>query len=235
MRMKYLSLLILIPLLHILHGQAAAETMQGSGYKLETNMFNTFTKQKIIVDSASTSNVSKEQESVPENNQSPVIDNQSLSLPFTLSISVDPTSLDFGVLSAGEAIQRSMNIQMMATRGAIIQIAELTPLMSGETVIPDTTCDSGECTPATAGHWENPLVFGFGYTCTSNTKCLGFDGKQSYKPLANLSEGMAPQNVITTYGPENTATDLNFKVNIPPTSEGKEYNNTITLYALPNY
>lgn len=234
--MRYLTLLLLIPLLHILNGQASAETMHGSGYRLETNMFNTFTKQKIVVDSGNTSNESTVQESdSASNSKSSIVNSKLSSLPFTLSISVDPTSLDFGVLSAGEAIQRSMNIQMMAARGATIQIAELTPLMSGETVIPDTSCDSGECTPASAGRWESPLVFGFGYSCTSNTTCLGFDGKQSYKPLANVSEGMAPQNFITTYGPENTATDLNFKVNIPPTSEGKEYNNTILLYALPNY
>lgn len=215
-----------------------AETMHGSGYRLETNMFNTFTKQKIVVDSGGNSQDSSVQDSSSENSNSPV-PTQSGSitdtLPFTLSLSVNPTRLDFGVLTAGEPIQRSMNIKMMAARGATVQIAEQTPLMSGETVIPDTTCDAGECTPASSGKWESPLVFGFGYNCTSNAVCQGFEGKQSYKPLANLSEDMAPQNVITTYGPQNTATDLNFKVNIPPTSEGKEYNNTITLYALPNY
>ena len=201
---------------------------------LQTDMFNTFTKQKIVVDSESTQNESSIEEGTIDKDSSLNTDEQ-LILPFTLSLKVNPTILDFGVVTAGEPIQRSLNIKMLAGRGATLQIAELTPLMSGQTVIPDTTCDNGECNPATSGKWESPLVFGFGYSCKSNVPCQGFKSNQSFKPLANLSENIPPQTVITTYGPQNTATDLNFKINIPPTSEGKEYNNTILLYALPNY
>lgn len=227
------TLTLLLIFLHPL--PAFADTMYGSGYKLETNLFNTFSKQKIIVQT-DTNESSDSQTQNTESSSPQSTSNQNANVvKSSLSFSINPTELDFGILSAGEPIQRTLNTQASANNGLTLQIAESNSPISGNTIIPDTTCDNGDCTPELASDWNSPLVYGFGYSCSSNIACEGFKNEQSFKPIANLSQGAKPTSIFTTYGPENTATDLNFKINVSQTDAGKEYSSKVILYALPNY
>jgi len=213
---------------------AEAVLMTGDGQKLQTELFNTFTKERIRAQgehSQADNNANVTSDPITTNNSY----NKKSPANTSLTLNINPQILDFGLITAGEPIQRQIKVNAKADTPYQLLISQTGAPSSGEHSIPPTTCDSGDCTPHLASKWTNPLVFGFGYSCKSNIPCKGFENSEDFRPISDITEGMSPTTFISTQNATSTNTQLTFKVNIPPSSSGLEYNNNIKIYALPSY
>ncbi|MBI2621014.1 MAG: hypothetical protein HYW63_00005 [Candidatus Levybacteria bacterium] len=87
--------------------------------------------------------------------------------PFSFSIS--NTLIDFGVLSPTNPVTRRSTLTISNSSAPSYQVTasenhQLQVVRSGA-IIPDTTCDRGNCSESQAGQWSNTLTYGFGYRC----------------------------------------------------------------------
>ncbi len=141
--------------------------------------------------------------------------------------------ISFGFLVPGEPLIRSDIIKTQTTyeKGATVFITQNQALTSQDknTIIPDTTCDTGSCSPSLASVWESPLTFGFGVRC-ENTSCMSdFEQDQTYRPIS--ASGAYP--IFTTHN-QTTETTMYYKLNIASNQNPTPYSNTVTYILIPN-
>lgn len=161
-------------------------------------------------------------------------------LPFTLSLS-SPT-INFGTLNAGEAITRTvvLNVSNPSTYGYQIIASQNNSLKTPDgQEIHDTTCDAGTCTQSLASEWINPLTYGFGYRCDNlegNDCASDFENKTYYKQYSNLKASENPQSIMSSNNSgKNSKTQITFKINVSGTQSQGIYQNEIFHIAVPNY
>jgi len=244
----YSTLLILfaliLPSLHIL----SAQTMTNSNYKLEQGNFNsvagqpTNTEKKLIyTDNPSLYGVySGTNYTVTSGfvaTQGSSGTGGTTGTSFTFSIS--NKTINFGKLNAGEPISRTNTLTVSGSGAYQILGSENTPLKKDDkTHIPDTTCDSGNCSEVTSGEWSSPLSYGFGFRCDSiKTAECGDDflNPDFFKQFANNEAHELPQTIFS----KNSSTDssqskITYKVNVSGTQSGGIYQNTIIYIAVPS-
>ncbi len=171
--------------------------------------------------------------------------------PFSLSIS--NTLIDFGVLSPTNPVTRATTLTISNTKASSYQVtaSENHQLIVNKTgaVIPDTTCDSGNCSQSRAGEWSNTLTYGFGYRCdnisiasngTQNSSCIigenSFSTNKSYfKQFADASKKENSQVIIKGGKGKSQKATVTYKVNIPSSQATGNYTNAVTYVATPNY
>ena len=89
---------------------------------------------------------------------------------FRFSLSDD--LINFGPLSPTDFITRTSSIAVEGDPSYqyTITVFENHELQNKKnTIIPNTRCDDGTCSPTTASNWENTLTFGFGYHCENRS------------------------------------------------------------------
>ena len=158
-------------------------------------------------------------------------------IPFSFSIS--QTSIDFGTLSPANPITRTntLTVNNQSAGGYIVTSSENHQLLSPATgsLIPDTTCDDGLCTPSTATAWTSTLTYGFGYRCddVSDTDCVvDFSDSSFYKPF---SASPSATTVMSGTSGTNKQSQITYKVNISATQPAGAYSNVITYIATPTF
>lgn len=155
----------------------------------------------------------------------------------SLDFSINDLVISFGDITPGEPISRTVRIEVNSFPDAGYQIVaqenhELKNLESHN--IPDTTCDSGNCSAGTAAIWDNPLTYGFGYRCNNiegSTCQLDFNEAQNYKSMANFDKKQAPQ--VVSAGAVKSITESVLKLNIPQSQAKGVYQNIIKYIAVP--
>ena len=160
-------------------------------------------------------------------------------IPFTFSIS--NTSINFGTLTAGEPITRTntLSVGNGSAYGYQVTASEDHELrsLSGNYTIPDTTCDSGNCTETTSAAWSSPLTYGFGYRCDNlaGTDCSSnFATSSYYKQFANQEIGETAAVVMSSQNVgRSRQTEITYKVNISATQAPGAYQNVIIYIATP--
>lgn len=155
----------------------------------------------------------------------------------TLNLKVDANKILYGQVHPGEPIVRSINIQAAAPQGFDVIAYETGNLASSDNqVVPDATCDEGNCTELVSALWKSPLTYGFGYRldskCTNPSGCLGSFKNDYFKQFSNIELHEVPQSILTSNSNEDTQTKISLKVNIPTTLQDKTFINTIHLIAL---
>lgn len=157
-----------------------------------------------------------------------------------MQLRVDPTLVSFGPLSATNPTKREVTIILTnptASRYNLIGYAVSSPTdPETKAAIPDTTCDSGTCTEATASPWENILTYGFGYRC-SGKNCAGtFIGSNTYMHFANYAQRQTHEPILSGQKePTGTKSQLVLKLNIPGTQQHGLYTNMLIFIATPSY
>lgn len=159
-------------------------------------------------------------------------------IPFSFSIS--QTNIDFGTVSPTVAVLRSntLTVSNGSAFGYQVTASENHPLLtpSSGQAIPDTTCDSGTCTPTTAAAWTLPGTYGFGYRC-DNLSAADCDSQFStstfYKPFA------ASPSAVTLMSSTNVGRgrkgQITYKLNIASTQAAGLYTNIINFIATPSF
>lgn len=178
--------------------------------------------------------------------QTPVINTRQVkeeivkSAPFELRISNN--FIDYGIISATIPLYRTFNITVNGgDNGFIVYGYQNNPLwFSGsKTFIPDTTCDNGYCSEVSSALWENTLTYGFGYRCNrkDGSICpIDFKTINYYKQFADTSKKEVMQTIVSQKaGPIKTSAEVLLKLNTSKQQSEGDYNNRITLIAVPGY
>lgn len=163
-------------------------------------------------------------------------------LPFSASLSSN--IIDFGTLGPTNPIIRTIDLSTnsQGVIGYSVIAFEDQPLTAtssnDKTIIPDTTCDFGDCSTENSTRWTNALTYGFGYRCDNiiGNACDGsFVQPNFYKHFPDLASNDDPQSVISGLGSDNQQARLSYKVNISGSQAQGTYSNTVTYIAVPNF
>lgn len=241
----FLFLFFRIPFAH-------AETMSNQNYVIKT--------QELETTSGNTTSEGNSPKSTAENLNSSVsegvnfkirrgFENLAPASPFSVSLSTD--IIDFGALTPTNPIVRTLDLDINSgtiygysilvfenQSLTIIPPAELNPTATSKAIIPDTTCDNGQCSIENASEWSNALTYGFGYRCDN---LIGADCDSSfikngyYKHFPNIASNDDPLSIMSGIGANGKKVRISYRVNIPGTQSQGIYSNIITYIAVPNF
>ena len=123
------------------------------------------------------------------------------------------TSVAFGTLSPNAFYQGCQDLTVSTNAGAgyslTVQESSAFKTADGRFIIPDTTCDGGACSVATATAWATPTNNGFGHTCAnqSGSDCNPTYGSgKKFKPVPNVAGGTAPGQI--SFVQQNTSASV---------------------------
>ena len=220
-------------------GNARANTMSNSEYKLDTSISNIYKDSQ--------NNASHTQEKSIQTNPSVIIgENYKVIYPSNNSLfvlSISPKLIDYGILSPTNSVKRTSTITVLSQHlfGHTVTAVENNKLRneSSKTEIPDTSCDTGTCSVSRADLWNNSLTYGFGYRCDNLydvPSCLNdFSNINYYKRFPNISESQNPYPVIQQTNAINSKGQITYQLNVSRTQETDAYNNSIIFMAIPNF
>ena len=245
-------LLLVTCYLLLVTAPARAQTMSNKDYKVKMQGFNAISGTTANTNYEVRSTVGELGPIISEGVNFKVrtgLENIVSALPFSTSLSSD--IVDFGSLSPTNPIIRTVDLTIysLSTYGYSVLAFEDHPLQSDPDasgqVIPNTTCDNGQCSEDNAQEWKNTLTYGFGYRCDNVT---GFDcnssfsnaegtpsGPNFYKSFADNSNSMSPKSIMAGIGSKNKDVRLSYKVNISGNQAQGIYTNIITFIAVPNF
>lgn len=156
-------------------------------------------------------------------------------IPFSFTISQN--LIDFGILTATNPVTRTTNLTVnsQSSKGFSVIASENQPLASSDSKIPDTSCDSGTCTPATPASWVGTLTYGFGYRCDdlSGTNCASGFLTDYYKPFP-----VSPTNqtiMSSIKGGRGNESQITYKINVSAGQPAGKYTNFVTYIASPGF
>lgn len=157
-------------------------------------------------------------------------------IPFSFSISQN--LIDFGTLTPTNPVTRTTNLTISSgsAKGFTVLLSEDMPMTSSSSAtIPDTTCDSGNCTPTNAGLWSGTLTYGFGYRCDDLTgsNCVPGFSANFYKPFPK--NPTTTQVLLSQKGGRGRKSQITYKVNIAGSQPGGVYTNIVTYIASPGF
>lgn len=171
----------------------------------------------------------------------------------SFSFSISHNLIDFGILSPTNPVTRTTTLTISNSSSDSYQVttSENHQLLSSKTgaIIPDTTCDSGNCKETTAGLWSSTLTYGFGFRCdsvsitsadSSKAKSCKDDDKFSisqnnFKQFADVSKSEKAQIIIKGGKGKSQKAQVTYKVNIPSSQATGNYSNSITYIATPGF
>ncbi len=159
----------------------------------------------------------------------------------TFTFTVSPTAIDFGTIDPTNPVSRTNTLTVSGSQPFTYTITgrENHPLKTANTIIPDTTCDTGLCSDTTASVWINTLTYGFGYRCDNilGTDCVAdFSTTNAYKAFANSELGKSAQIIMNgTTKTAGSSGGITYKVNVSASQQPATYNNTVTYIAIPTF
>jgi hypothetical protein len=113
-----------------------------------------------------------------------------------LPINTTANTVPFGTISPNTFYQGCQDLIVSTNAGGgysvTVQESSAMKTADGRFVIPDTTCDAGDCTVATATTWVTPTKNGFGHTCRnqSGSDCnTAYANGTKFKPVPNVAAG----------------------------------------------
>lgn len=158
-------------------------------------------------------------------------------IPFTFSMS--NFLINFGTLlpDTPETLNSTLTVSAGGAGGYKVTAREIDYLKStAGDIIPDTTCDSSDCTESTAGVWTLSSTYGFGYNMGGDDVPSDFVNTTYFRHFANASQSQVDQVVMSSNNVtrESSAT-ITYKVNISGTQEAGQYQNIILFTAIPSF
>lgn len=224
--------------------RAAGQTMSNQDYILKSQGLNSVSGVTSNTDYQIRSTVGELSPFVSEGVNFKVsagFENVVSTLPFSASLSSDLT--DFGALSPTNPIIRTvdLNVYSLSTSGYSVIASENHPLQNDNQIIPNTTCDNGECGHENAQAWTNTLSFGFGYRCDNivgidcDSSFSNAEGPNFYKHFADESNSVIPQSVMAGIGAKQKDVRMSYKVNVSGNQSQGVYTNVITYIAVPSF
>jgi len=102
---------------------------------------------------------------------------------------------------------------------------------SGGDSIPDTSCDSGTCTEATAAVWSLASTYGFGYNMSGNDIPSDFVNSTYFRHFANAAQGQTDKIVMSSnVVGRNRVSTITYKLNVSGVQPAGKYQNRDSIY-----
>lgn len=156
-----------------------------------------------------------------------------------------PLTVPFGslVLNTFATAAHTLVVSTNATNGYIVTAIENDHMgKDGGTTpfIPDTTCNTGTCTTATAANWDVAAAHpGFGYSLESvsgATVPFTAGANFSAKPFANASLLQPPTTIMSSTGVSNSHTaNVCYRISVDATQAAGDYENQVTYTATATF
>jgi hypothetical protein len=163
------------------------------------------------------------------------------------SFSISDLDLPFGSLTPNIGSTQTNIITITTPSGHGYEILAIAnhPLLVNNYTIPDTSCNSNDCTKTTSAPWTLSTAYGFGFnalginssgTVTNIGTSNYFTDSTYYRPFASLSKNDLPQVFMSedTRVKEHSA-KITYKINISQNQASGTYSNLINLIAIPKY
>lgn len=151
------------------------------------------------------------------------------STPDAFSFGMSTEHISFGTLQATNPVLRTLTLFLDSINSYQILTAEDHPLRKeAETIIPDTTCDNGSCSPITDALWTSTLTYGFGYRINTMNPAY-------FKPFSDIVQNHLLSPLVYGASANNHEFTVTYKANISGTQATGRYSNTVTYIATPNY
>lgn len=159
-------------------------------------------------------------------------------IPFQFSIS--NTLVDLGELTPGAFSTGTTTLTVSSGGAGAYQVTAQAnkplTLVGGSTTIPDTTCNSNDCSETTSGVWTSTSAYGFGYRMSGQDIPGDFSASDTFKQFADDSQNEAPQVVMSSSSVgKNRSATVTYKAVISGTQAAGRYENSITYVATPGY
>ncbi len=164
------------------------------------------------------------------------------------SFFIDDLSIELGSLTPGVG-STDTNIITISTpsgHGYQIMAHQDHPLwIDSQSFIPDTTCDSGNCTESVSDVWQTNSAYGFGFNAigigaSGETTGLGtdtiFPDNTYFRQFADYYQNEPNQIIMTENSPvKDHSARITYKALISTTQTTGQYQNTIIFTAVPKY
>lgn len=163
------------------------------------------------------------------------------------SFSISDLDLPFGSLipNVGSTQTNIVTITTPSGHGYEILAIANHPLLSNNYTIPDTSCNSNNCTKNTSAPWTLSTAYGFGFNALGiNTSGVVtnigtsnyFTDSTYYRPFASLSINDLPQVFMSeNVRVKEHSARITYKINISQNQAAGTYQNFINLIAIPKY
>lgn len=156
-----------------------------------------------------------------------------------LSFTIDKLSIDFGTLTPGIGVTDTNILTVTTPSGHGYQITAsenhplwITPSLS----IPNTTCDSNDCTNSFSAQWITNNKYGFGFNVTGIGATSYFTDSTFFRPFADSSNNELPVIIASENVPvKNRQNIVNYRVLISSLQPAGKYQNYITYTLVPKY
>lgn len=156
------------------------------------------------------------------------------------SFTISQNLIDFGTPTPTNPVTRTTDLTVSSnSSGFNVTASENQPLKSSNIIIPDTTCDNGDCKPNKASQWAGVLTYGFGYRCDDlqgvncATDFSAANASSNYKPFP-LSP--TTQTIMSSAkGGISQKSRITYKVNISSAQPVGTYKNVVTYIANPGF
>lgn len=160
------------------------------------------------------------------------------SVPF--SFSINNLNIDFGHLTpnVGSTAANILTVSTPTKHGYEVYVTANHPLTTIGTnaTIPDTKCDSNNCSESVSGIWSNNSTYGFGFNASGDGTASYFTNNNYYRQFANSSVGENAQICMSENVPvENHTANITYKVLISSNQPAGNYQNSINFMAIPKY
>lgn len=156
-----------------------------------------------------------------------------------LSFSIDKLNVDFGTLTPGLASTDAniLTVTSPSGHGYEIMASENHPLwINSSSTIPNTTCDSNDCTSNLATVWTSNTKYGFGFNVVGAGATAYFPNSTYFRPFADISNNEFPAVIVSeNISVKNRVATVNYKTIISSLQTAGNYENYLTYTLVPKY
>jgi hypothetical protein len=156
------------------------------------------------------------------------------------SFILSKTHIDLGELVVGQHNTdfHTISITSSGANGYVVYAYEEHPLrlLNAANTIPNTTCDSGTCTNASAGIWTDTNVRGFGFNISGDDVPGDFLNTTYFRPFADRASAEPMQVVMSSNTPaRDRVATVTYKAGVGGTEAAGNYSTGVVYVAVPRY
>lgn len=158
-------------------------------------------------------------------------------IPFSFTISDVAINLGSLIAQSPSTDANTLTVRAGGAGGYQVLAYENHPLKIHQGAeIPDTLCDNGNCTEASAEVWSQNTTYGFGFNINGNDTPSDFVDTTYFRQFANDEDNEIHQTVMEKTGvTSQSQATVTYKVNISGSQEAGQYETGIVYIAIPTY
>lgn len=158
-------------------------------------------------------------------------------LPFKFSISNVNVNLETLLPNMPKIATTMLTVSPGSARSYQVTVSEIGKLrMLSGNFIPDTSCDSGNCTTTSAAVWSSNSAYGFGYNMKGQDISLDFINDSYFRPFSDDTVGGNPAIIMNSANASKTRqSTMTIKANISNLQPTGNYNTVLNFIAIPSY